>query len=149
MVFDNRTLLTQLILTEMRWRGLCQATLLACLCSGTLQGGGEQKASPRPGCLQCAQLSAGSTAVCMAHSCPHGTQLSAACRVVCRPSPCSHGTQLAAWHTAGCMARGSARGTAISRRTAVSGRTAASGYTAACSVHICQGTQLSAAAEFQ
>lgn len=103
-VFDNRSLVTQLILAEMRWKELCQAALSLYLCSGTLQAGGEQKAPLWSSCLQCTQLPAVYTAVCrehgcLAHSCPHGTQLSPGCRAVCRMSQCSHGTQLCLGHS--------------------------------------------------
>lgn len=139
MVFDSRSLLTRPILTEVKWRGLCQAALLARLCSGTLQGGDEQKAFLWPSCLRHAQLSIGCTAVCTAHGCPHGTQLSAGCTAVHRLSHCPHGTQLRLGHTylwgsQLCMAH-SYRKTQSSLRGAhlSAGCTSVSGHTAVCS----------------
>ena len=126
MLFDNWYLLTQLILTEMRWRGLCQAALLACLCAGTLRGGGE-KHLLWPSCLQCTQLPAVRTAVCREHSCLYGTQLSIWHTAVFMMHSCQQAVPMFAWHTAGCMAHSSAWGTAVPRGTAVSACTALRG----------------------
>lgn len=59
------------------------------------RAGGDQKPLLWSSCLQCTQLSAGSTAVHMAHSCPYGMQLSPWCTDICK---------LLTGHTALCVA---------------------------------------------
>lgn len=100
-VFDNRSLVSQLILAEMRWKELCQAALLLCLCSGTLQAGGEQKAPLWSSCLQCTQLPAVYTAVSRVQGAwLSGTQLSTWHTAVSRVQSCLQDVPVFAWHTA-------------------------------------------------
>lgn len=150
-------------LPGVRWRRLCQAALQACLSTGTLRGGAEQRAPLQPSCvqecLQGAQLAVWHTAVYVARSCLQDAQLSAGCAAVCRMlsclqdaqlsvcrlSQCSHGT---VWHSALpgthlcpgaqlCRAQLS-QGAQLSQSTQLSvGCTAGSGHTAVCRTHSC------------
>lgn len=144
-------------LPGVRWRRLCQAALQACLSTGTLRGGAEQRAPLQPSCvqecLQGAQLAVWHTAVHVARSCLQDAQLSAGCTAVCLqavPVFTWHSVALSsAWNTSvpGCSAL---QGTAISRCTAISEHTAVCGVHSWLRTHSClQNTQLSAAAEFQ